>query len=440
MLQLRLVAVLLPQGFRLQLFGRQLEPALLDRPAQSFVKLVFHRREGDPVLRAFGPGERGFDGRQVQVEDGGVLRLALFAPEQILLAVRFDPRDFLIRAACEPQVAEGLVVHREKANGGAVFRRHVRDRRTVRQGEFLGTGAEVLDEFFDHAVLTKHLGDSQHKVGRGRALGKFSRETDADHLRGQHVDRLPEHHRLRFDATHSPPEHAEAVDHRRVAVRADESIGQQHGLTVDLVALDHLAEELQIDLVHDAGCRGHSPEILERLGPPAEEFVPFAVAFELLIGIDLQRLRAAEGIHLDGMVDHKVYGDVRIDSCRIASEQVHRGAQRRKIHNRGNAGKVLQDHPGGLERQLLLAGRFRVPVSQAADMILGHHLAIDITQHCFEQDANRIRQLADAAKMLFFESREAVIGSVTLVRFQPRLRAKWIFSGRRHVCPLHVKA
>ena len=85
--------------------------------------------------------------------------------------------------------------------------------------------AEELDELADHAALAQHLGHGQDEVGRGRALGQLAVEPEADHLRQQHRDRLAEHRRLGLDPADAPAEHAEAVDHRRVGVGADQRVG-----------------------------------------------------------------------------------------------------------------------------------------------------------------------------------------------------------------------
>jgi hypothetical protein len=85
--------------------------------------------------------------------------------------------------------------------------------------------AVELDELADHAVLAQHLGDREHEVGRGRALGQLAGQLEADDLRDQHRHRLAEHRRLGLDAADAPAEHAEAVDHRRVRVGADERVG-----------------------------------------------------------------------------------------------------------------------------------------------------------------------------------------------------------------------
>ena len=50
-------------------------------------------------------------------------------------------------------------------------------------------------------------------------------ELEADDLRDEHRDRLAEHRRLGLDPADAPAEHAQAVDHRRVRVGADERVG-----------------------------------------------------------------------------------------------------------------------------------------------------------------------------------------------------------------------
>nr|GFD52665.1 hypothetical protein [Tanacetum cinerariifolium] len=105
--------------------------------------------------------------------------------------------------------------------GGAIFGRHVGDGRTIGERHRGEARAEELDEAADHALGAEHLGDGEHQIGRGDALGKRAGELEADHLGDQHADRLAEHRRFRLDAADAPAEHAEAVDHGGVAVGAD---------------------------------------------------------------------------------------------------------------------------------------------------------------------------------------------------------------------------
>ena len=84
----------------------------------------------------------------------------------------------------------------------------------------------------------------------------------------------------------APAEHAEAVDHRRVRVGADQGVGVgDAALAVALGDEDDAREVLEVDLVDDAGVGRHDREALERLLAPAQERVALGVALELALGV-----------------------------------------------------------------------------------------------------------------------------------------------------------
>ena len=85
--------------------------------------------------------------------------------------------------------------------------------------------AVELDELADHALLAQHLRDGQHQVRRGAAFGHLAVQLESDHLGQQHGDRLAQHAGLGFNPAHAPADHAQAVDHRRMGIRADQRIG-----------------------------------------------------------------------------------------------------------------------------------------------------------------------------------------------------------------------
>ena len=191
-------------------------------------------------------------------------------PEPLLLRVGLDERELRVGAAGEAQVADRLGVDREDAAGRAVLGRHVGDRRAVGERELREAGAEELDELADDAVLAEHLRDGEDEVGRGRALGQRAREADADDLREQHAHRLAEHRGLGLDAADAPAEDAEAVDHRRVRVGADERVGvrERDGALLRGRGHDDAREELEVHLVDDAGVRRDDLEVAERRSGP----------------------------------------------------------------------------------------------------------------------------------------------------------------------------
>src|SRR3546814_5953649 len=117
----------------------------------------------------------------------------------------------------------------------------------------------------DDALGAQHLCRGEHEVGRGHAFPELPLQLEADDLGDQHRHRLAEHRRLGLDAADAPAEHAEAVDHRRVAVGADAGVGLGDGLAVRILARPHrLRAMLAVDLVAAAGGRGNRLEIVER--------------------------------------------------------------------------------------------------------------------------------------------------------------------------------
>lgn len=91
-------------------------------------------RQGNPVLQPFGPGNRRFDGREVQFEplrkDRFVVRVV---PESLLLGIRFDEADLRFRPSREPQITQRSLVDREDRGRGTVFGTHVPQRGAGRQ-------------------------------------------------------------------------------------------------------------------------------------------------------------------------------------------------------------------------------------------------------------------------------------------------------------------
>ncbi len=283
----------------------------------------------------FGPGDRRHHVGQVELDVIGERRLlgVLVVPQALLLGVGLDERDLLGRAAGELQVAQRLGVDREDRAGRAELRRHVADRRPVGQRQPGQPGAVELDELADDAALAQHLGDGQHQVGGGRALGQLAGELEAEHLRDQHRHRLAEHRRLGLDPADAPAEHAEPVDHRRVRVGPDQRVG------VGLAAASSLTNTTRARYsrltwwtIPVSG--GTTSKLSKRALAPAQERVALLVALELELGVVRERLRGAERVDLDRVVDHQLGGDQRVDLLRVAADLGHRVAHRRQVDDR----------------------------------------------------------------------------------------------------------
>ncbi|MDT4805262.1 hypothetical protein FQZ97_380650 [compost metagenome] len=260
------------------------------------------------VLWAAGAGQAGFDAAEVQGQGVGECRLmAGFAPQALGLAVGLHQLHGLVRAAGKAQVTQGDVVHREEAAGSAIFRRHVGNGGAVGQGQVGQAIAVELDEFPYYAFLAQHLGDGQNQVGGGNAFAQLAGELEADDLGNQHRHRLAEHGGLRFDTTHAPTKHTEAVDHGGVGVGAHQGIGEGIGQAVFLACPDGAAQVFQVDLMADASARRHHAEIVESPLAPAQEGIALAVALHLDFDVLFECGLGGEAVHHHRVVDHQVH-------------------------------------------------------------------------------------------------------------------------------------
>jgi hypothetical protein len=159
------------------------------------------------------------------------------------------------------QVGERLVVDREKCSSRAVFGRHVGDRGSVGQRQRRQPVAGELDKRADDTVRAEHVTDHQHQVGRRRSAGQVAMQSNADNARHRLVEGLTQEHGLRLDAAHAVAQHAEAVDHRRVRIGADERVREGDGRTGLVVSCDdYLGKVLEVDLMDDARAGRHNAQ------------------------------------------------------------------------------------------------------------------------------------------------------------------------------------
>ena len=262
--------------------------------------------------------------------------------------------------------------------------------------------------------------------------GRVPGELEADDVRNEHRDRLSEHGGFGFDAADAPAEHAQAVDHRRVRVGADQRVRIRPAHAV-LLGVEHDAREmLDVDLVHDAGVRRHDLEVAERGLTPAQERVAFGVAAELDRGVLRQRVRRAVRVDLHRVIDHELGGRQRIDLVGIAAELDHRFAHRGEVDDGGHAGEVLHDHAAGRERDLVGGRRLRIPVEQRIDVGARDIHAVFEAQQVLEQDLQRIGQAGDVA---VFQRSETEDFEVVAAASERRARLERVFhasSGRKN--------
>ncbi len=349
-------------------------------------KVVAQRVERDAVLRTARAGHRGHDGREVELEELVEFRVGAGHPPQALhLRVLLDERHASVGPSGEAEVGQCLVVDREEGGGRPEFGAHVADRRPVGQGDPGQTVAGELDECPDDAVRAEHLGHDEDQVGCGRAPRQLAVEPHADNSWHRLVKRLAKQDGLRLDAADAVAEHAEAVDHRGMRVRAHECVRERGALAI----VDDRGEKFEIHLVDDAGPGRHDAQVPERGLRPAQQLVALAVPLVLALDVEGECPVVAEHVDLDGVVDDKVGRDERVDQRRVAAEIGHRVAHDREVDDRWDACEVLEDHPRRHERDLGLGSRARPPGCQRLDILAADDPAAGMAEQVLEEDLQR---------------------------------------------------
>jgi hypothetical protein len=200
----------------------------------------------------------------------------------------------------------------------------------------------------------------------------------------------------------APAEDAEAVDHRRVRVRADERvrIRQRRARPVSVLDEHDPREVLEVDLVDDARVGRDDGEVVERVLAPAQEGVALLVALELALGVAGEGVARAVGVDLHRMVDDELGRDERVDHRRVAAHVRHRVAHRRQVDDRGHPREVLHHDPGRRERDLLRRLGGRIPARERLDVRRGHRAVVLRAQEVLEQDLQREREPLDVEGVL----------------------------------------
>ena len=376
-------------------------------------------RQRHPVLRALRAGERGLDRRKVEVERIGEHRLGreLRAEHALRLRIGLDQRHLRGGPPGGLEVGERFGRDGEEPAGRAVFGGHVGDGRHVLKRQAGKAGTEELDKLPHHALPAQHLGDGEHEVGGGGALRQRAGEADADDLRDQHGDRLPQHRRLGLDAADAPAQHGEAVHHGGVAVGADEGVGEGEfdGLALHLLLLrpDGAGEIFEVDLMADAGARRHHTEIVERALAPLQERVALAVAVVFELHVLAEGIRLAEVVHHHRMVDHQIDRRQRVDLPRVALQRLHGVAHGGEIDHGGNAGEVLHQHARRAEGDFALGlAAGGEEGGDALDVGPGHRPAVLVAQQVFQQHLERNRKPGNACKAVLLRRLEAEVGVI----------------------------
>ena len=400
---------------------RRLRLALGEHEVERLLELVLRLAQRDAVLRTLRTRQARLDGRQIELERRRVrgIRRVVQAEQALLFRVGVDQLHVTFVAPRQTQVVERHLVDRTDRNRRPVLRRHVAERRAIRNRQELQSRPVEFHELADDPELAEPLRDREHEIGRRRALGQPIGEAEADHFRDEHRDRLAQHRGLGLDAADAPADDAKTVDHRGVRVGADERVRVGEGAAAGFLLEDHAREVLEVDLVHDACVGRHHAEVLERLLPPPQERVSLLVAAELERGVEVGAVDLAVVIDLHRVVDDELDRLQRVDLPRIASETHDAVPHRGEIDDRRHAGKVLQQHTGGRERDLGLVAGLHVPPGQRLDIVRIDEPRVLAAQQVLEEDLEGVRQPRQPGTARPFERRQAEDFDRLATRRQP---------------------
>jgi len=182
-------------------------------------------------------------------------------------------------------------------------------------------------------------------------------------------------------------------------------VGQEPLFTVFLACVDDLAQVLEVDLMDDPRSRRDNVEVLEGLLGPLDRTISLFVSLVLEFDVLFVGVLAAEVVDLDAVVDHEVAWDFGFDDRGLLARAIRSRAQRREVHDCGNAGQILKNDARGLEGDLDV-GDVRFPRGRVFDVLSRNHLAVGISEDGLEQHPNAHGQFFEVTEALLLEDRE----------------------------------
>ncbi|MNX49065.1 hypothetical protein D3C86_796600 [compost metagenome] len=263
---------------------------------------------GVQILRPLRSGHMHLHAVQRDLDHAGVARRGRGIQRDAgAFGIGADPRHVRFRPAGLAQVGQRFAVDGKVARRGSVFGRHVGHHAAAARRQRADARPEELHEFAGHVDGAQALGHGQGQIGRRHASLQRTGQTHADDIGNAQHRRHAEHDGLRLQSAHAPAEHADAVDHRRMAVGADHHVGVQRNTVRACLLTDHRGQLLKVDGVHDARARRVDAYVRQRLGRPAQETVTLGVASQFQVQVQRRRIGARVGLHRQRMVDRHVH-------------------------------------------------------------------------------------------------------------------------------------
>jgi hypothetical protein len=165
---------------------------LADGLSQQIEERLFQLSEVDAILRTLRARHARLDAGEVELDHLAVLALApaRHAEEILRLEVSTIRINVLFAPARRAHVLAAFLVGRKVPHRRAVLRRHVGNRRAIRDVQTRRALAVKLDELADDLLPAQQLRHAQDEIGRRHALAQSALEMHANHVGRQEVNRL----------------------------------------------------------------------------------------------------------------------------------------------------------------------------------------------------------------------------------------------------------
>ena len=157
---------------------------------------------------------------------------------------------------------------------------------------------------------------------------------------------------------------------------------------------------LDVHLVHDAGSRRHYLEVVECRLAPAQELVALTVALVFDLDVAFERVRLAEQVCDDGVVNDQLSGCERVNLVRVAAQGRHCFAHGGQVNHTGNTGEVLHDHTRWRELDFGVRLGVGVPAAKCLDLRLGDVRAVFGAKQVLKEHLQAERQLIVAGHLV----------------------------------------
>ena len=224
----------------------------------------------------------------------------------------------------------------------------------------------------------------------------------ADDIRREEGIGLAEHAGFGFNATDTPGDDADTIDHRCMRVGTKDGVGEPHAVFFP----DAARQVFHVDLVNDAVAGRDDADGFKRALRPFDEAITLGVAREFDFLIALHGIGPVVDVDLDRVIDHHVNGYQRLDLAGGQPLALGGGTHGREVVQGAKADQILQHDTDDDEGDFGGALAVGLPGGEVAHMFFGDAFAVAEADQRFEHDAHADGQSRNLAESCCFKGRQ----------------------------------